>query len=451
MKPDLDTELEGLRIPHTPPPKPGKAIRTKWMVTSVLVVVCAAIAVAVYELRSTAPVVEVTRVEAAQNPAAGGNSAILNATGYIVAHHQIQVGSKVSGKVAWIGVDEGSEVKKGQELVRLEDTEYRAQVEQARGNLDNLEAKLLELQHGSRPQEITQAQANLLQAQADLTNSKLAFDRNSALFSDGIISRADFDTAQYNYKNLQAKVNSLRQAYDLVEKGPRHEEIDAMKGQVEQARGQLAYYEDQEQNTIIRSPIEGRVLERAVEQGEYLTNGFVGDKGAKGYVVTLADLHDLQVELDISQNDFSKVHKGGKAIVTTDAFPDSKYAGQLVEIAPVANRQKATVQVKVQILNPDDRLRPDMNATVAFIDPAASPQQRTAAPPAITVPASAVHDQSVFVVSDGKAVRRHVQLAGTMPQGVRISGGLLGGEELILNPPPNLKDGEKIQLKGDRP
>ena len=127
---------------------------------------------------------------AAQISAGEDNAVVLNATGYIIAHHQIQVASKVSGKVAWIGVDEGSVVKKGEVLVRLEDTEYRAQVEQAKGNLANLHAKLLELEHGSRPQEITQADANLVQAQADLTNSKLSFERNAALYHDGIISRA---------------------------------------------------------------------------------------------------------------------------------------------------------------------------------------------------------------------------------------------------------------------
>jgi HlyD family secretion protein len=216
---------------------------------------------------------------------------------------------------------------------------------------------------------------------------------------------------------------------------------------VEQAKGLLAYDEDQKNNTVIRSPIEGRVLERAVEQGEYLTNGFVGDKGAKGYVVTLADLNDLQVELDISQNDFARVHMGGKAIVTTDAFPDRKYDGELVEIAPVANRQKATVQVKVQILHPDDHLRPDMNASVAFIDPTAREERTTRA--AITIPASAVRDQSVFVVSDGKAVRRQVQIAGTTPQGTRIVQGLMGGEELIVNPSANLSEGEKVRVEGD--
>jgi HlyD family secretion protein len=450
MKPDLDSELEGLRIERTPQPDPRKRPGARWIILAAIVAIGVAAVIAAYELYDSAPLVEVTRVMVAQNRSGENTPVLLNATGYIVAHHEIQVASKVSGKVAWIGVDEGSAVKKGEVLVRLEDTEYRAQVEQAKGNFANLEAKLLELEHGSRPQEITQAQANLLQTQADLTNSSLSFERSNALYRDGIISRQDFDTAQYNYKNLQAKVNSLKQAYDLVEKGPRQEDIDAMKGQVEQANGLLAYDEDQENNTVIRSPIDGRVLERAVELGEYVTNGFVGDKGAKGYVVTLADLNDLQVELDISQNDFSKIHMGSKAIVTTDAYPDRKYDGQLVEISPVANRQKATVQVKVQILHPDDRLRPDMNATVAFVDATHSGQEQSVNPE-ITIPAAAVKDGSVFVVADGKAVRRTIQTFATTPRGVQVSHGLLGGEDVILNPPANLRDGEKVRVEGAQP
>jgi HlyD family secretion protein len=449
MRPDLDTELEGLRIVRTAR-GPGKRPPMRWIVVPAGGAIAVAAAIAVYTLHNAAPLVEVTHVIASQTSAAGDNPVVLNATGYIVAHHEIQVASKVSGKVAWIGVDEGSVVKKGQALVRLDDTEYRAQLEQAKGNLANLEAKLLELERGSRPQEIMQAEANLVQAEADLTNSKLAFERNSALYSGGIISRADFDSANYNYRNLQAKVNSLKQAYDLVEKGPRQEEIEAMKGQVEQAEGLLAYDEDQENNTVIRSPTDGRILERAVELGEFVTNGFVGDKGAKGYVVTLADLNDLQVELDIAENDFSKILMGGKAAVTTDAFPDRRYEGELVEIAPMANRQKATVQVKVQILHPDDHLRPDMNASVAFVDPSPSGAQHTAEP-AVMIPGSAVRDQSVFVVWEGKAVRRHVQVVATTPQGVRVAQGLQAGEEVVLNPPASLASGEKVRVEGDQP
>jgi HlyD family secretion protein len=233
--------------------------------------------------------------------------------------------------------------------------------------------------------------------------------------------------------------------------GPREEDIDAMKAQVEQARGVLAFDQDQLNNTIIRAPIDGSVLERAVEQGEYVTTGFVGDKGAKGYVVTLADLKDLQVELDISQNDFARLHLGQSGIVTTDAYPERKYEGKLVEIAPKANRDKATVQVKVQILHPDACLRPDMNASVAFVEPQKLGERVEGNPPTIIIPGSAVRDGSVFVVVDGKALRRKVRVVRTTPEGEQIDSGLIGGEDLIVNPPANLNDGQKVHEQGQTP
>jgi HlyD family secretion protein len=242
-------------------------------------------------------------------------------------------------------------------------------------------------------------------------------------------------------------VNSLQQAYDLVRVGPRQENIDAMKGQLRQAQGLVDYYQDQLDNTVIRAPVDGTILERAVEKGEFVTNGFVGDKGAKGYVVTLADLNDLQVELDIAQNDFAKLHMGQKGTVTTDAFPDRKYEGQLAEMSPKADRQKATVQVKVQVLHPDSYLRPEMNASVAF-QSEEKPDGAAGARPLITVPASTVQNGAVFVVLDGHAVRRPVKIASTTSQGTRIQEGLIGGEDVIVNPPAGLKDGERVQLKG---
>jgi HlyD family secretion protein len=439
----MASDLHDLKIDRTArkPQGPSKWA-TRWIIGGVALLALVGLGRVVYNAFAAAPTVETIRV------ASGGGGddpgVALNATGYIVAHHEIEVASKVVGKVEWIGVEKGDRVTKGQELVRLDDTEYRAQLEEAQGNLANLGAKLLELEHGSRPQEIDQARANLLQAQADLANAKLTYQRNQALVSDGVVSKQDFDNAEYAYKNLQARVASLQQAYDLVKAGPRLEDIDAMKGQVEQAKGLVAYDEDQLNNTIIRAPIDGTILERAVEKGEFVTNGFVGDKGAKGYVVTLADLNDLQVELDIAQNDFAKLHMGQLGTVTTDAFPDRKYDGKLVEISPKADRQKATMQVKVQILHPDSYLRPEMNASVAFLSDR-KPGSTAASRPAITVPATAVHGGAVFVVLNGRAVRRVVKVGASGSQGVQIEDGLIGGEDVIVNPPAGLKDGARVQ------
>jgi HlyD family secretion protein len=234
-----------------------------------------------------------------------------------------------------------------------------------------------------------------------------------------------------------------------VKIGPRQEQIAAVRGQLEQARGMVAFYETQLANTVIKAPVTGTILERAVERGEFVTTSFVGERGAKGYVVSLADLSDLEVELDISQNDFARLSPRQKGIVTTDAYPDRKYDGVIDEISPEANRQKATVQVKVKILSPDDYLRPEMNASVAFVAEGKPGPAAAAAPGKriVYVPASAIREDKVFIVLDGKAVVRTVKTAGSTAQGIRVEGGLNGGEELILNPPADLKEGTKVRAR----
>ncbi|MGH7246582.1 MAG: efflux RND transporter periplasmic adaptor subunit, partial [Pseudomonadota bacterium] len=327
-----------------------------------------------------------------------------------------------------------------------EDDEYRAQVEQAKGQLENLEAKLAEQIHGSRPEEISRAKADVEQARADLFDAKVSLDRTRELTKEGVMAKQTLDDAQAKYDGEEARVESLEKTYELAKVGTRPEEIAATRGQIVQTQGQLAYAQTFLDNTVIKAPVDGTILDRNVEIGEFVTTGFVGDKGAKGYVVSMADLRDLKVELDINQNDFAKLHMGQRGVVTTDAYPDRKYGGVIDEISPEANRQKATVQVKVKVLDPDDYLRPEMNASVAFLadrkKPASAP-----AKPAIVVPASAVREGAVFVVVDGKAVRRAVKTGSVLAQGVRIEDGLLGGEDLVVNPPADLKDGERVRVK----
>lgn len=397
--------------------------------------------------------VEVVRVSATTGGAARvpAGEVLLSATGYIVAHHKIQVASKVVGKVAWIGVEKGDRVEQGQVITRLEDDEYRAQLQQAQGQLVALEARLQELQNGSRPEEIEVARANWEREKADLANAKINLDRTAQLLKDGVTSQQTYDDAKAHYDVQAAQVASLERTYQLVKIGPRQELIAQVRGQIQQARGAVAFAQTQLANTVIRAPITGTILERVVERGEFVTTGFVGDRGAKGYVVSMADLNDLQVELDINQNDFAKLTAKQRGTLRTDAFRDRTYQGFIEEISPEANRQKATVQVKVKVLNPDEYLRPDMNATVDFLaDP--KPDERPSANASmpsrtIYVPASAVRDGAVFVNLNGKAVKRTVKTGGTTSQGVRIDEGLIGGEDVIINPPAELKDGDKVRAK----
>lgn len=419
---------------------------TRWILAGVALLVFLGAGLLVLGKLNPATEVETTRVRAVTAFTPGEGNVILNATGYIIPAHKIEVASKVVGKVSWIGVEKGDSVQQGQVLVRLEDDEYRARLLEARGQLNTLEARLAELLNGSRPEEISRANADVNQAKADVENARVNLSRVQQLVREGVMPKQALDDAQARFDAQEARKASLERSSDLVKIGPRKEQIDAMQGQVEQARGSVAFAQTQVDNTVIRAPVSGTILERNVEKGEFVTTGFVGERGAKGYVVSLANLNDLQVELDINQNDFAKLGPNQKGAVTTDAYPDRKYEGVIQEISPEANRQKATVQVKVKILQPDQYLRPEMNASVAFVSDG-TPVGAGTQKPMITVPANAIRNNTVFVIVDGKAAQRAVKTRGTTSAGVQIDSGLSGGEDLIVNPPADLKDGQRVKAK----
>jgi HlyD family secretion protein len=208
----LDTkhaELQGLRIDRSAPPtgEPAGWAR-RYIIIGIAVVALLSLGTLAYRLLSPdAPEVEVVRAAAENSGDAGGS--VLTASGYIVPHHKINVNSKVTGRVAWIGVEKGDRVNEGQVLVRLEDQEFQAQYKQAKGAADNARAYLEELQNGSRPEEISQAQHNLDEARATLVNDKITLDRNRELWNQGVVSRQAFDDSQARFDADQQRVNSL--------------------------------------------------------------------------------------------------------------------------------------------------------------------------------------------------------------------------------------------------
>jgi len=423
----------------------------RYILIGIAVVVLLSMVTLAYRLLSAdAPEVETVRAVAEGGGDVSGT--VLAASGYIVAHHKINVNSKVTGRVAWIGVEKGDKVKEGQVLVRLEDEEFRAQYAQSRGAVENARAYLQELQNGSRPEEIQAAQHNLDEARATLANDKLTLDRTRDLAGQGVLSKQALDDATGKYEADQQRVNSLQQAFSLARIGPRPEEIARAKGALRQAEGQAAYNKSLLDATLIRAPVSGTILERTAEKGELVTSQFASsaEGGPQGSVVALADLNDIQVELDIAQDDFSKLGPKQKGVVTVDAYPDRKYDGEIAEISPQANRQKATVQVKVQILNPDQYLRPEMNATVRFLAEEHK-QEAPSRPNGVLLPATAVRDHNgkkiVLLAFNGKALAREVQVISIRSNGLLVQG-LNGGEDVITTGPQNLKDGDKIKIKG---
>jgi HlyD family secretion protein len=409
-----------------------------------------AIVVLLIVVRGLSAVLAGNSVDVETSRATGETNTVLSASGYIVAHHKINVNSKVTGRVASIGVEKGDKVTQGQILVRLEDQEFRAQEEQARGYVQTAAGRLAELQNGSRPEEVQQAEHNLSEAQATAVNDKILLDRTKDLFAQGVSSKQALDDATAKYEASQQRVNSLEQSFRLSKIGPRQELIEQARGSLTQAKGQLAYAQSQLEATLIRAPVSGTILERTAEKGELITAQFASaaEGGPVGSVVALADLNDLQVELDISQDDFARLGAKQKGIVSVDAFPDRKYNGVIAEISPEANRQKATVQVKVQILNPDEFLRPEMNASVRFL-----PKEGEVRGSGVFVPASAVRTDGdkkyVFVVTGDRVNRRDISVLGPRSGGFAVSG-VSEGDVLVTTAPATLKDGNSIKIKGQK-
>ncbi len=445
-------DLQSLRIDHTlrggggEPPAWSRRI----IVGGIVLVVLLGIVTITYRvLAPNSPEVEVVRATAETGNASG--TTVLSASGYVVAHHKISVNSKVTGRVAWIGVEKGDKVKEGQVLVRLEDEEFRALYEQARGGWESAKARLAQAQHGSRPEEIQQADHNLAEAHATAANDKVTLDRTHDLFAQGVVSKQNLDDAQAKYDADQHRADSLEQSFSLSKLGPRSEEIDRARADVDTAKGQMDYAKAQLDATLIRAPVSGTILERTAEKGELVTSQFASgaEGGPRGAVVDLADLSDIQVELDIAQDDFAKLSPHQEGMVTLDAFKDRSYKGEIAEMSPEANRQKATVQVKVQILQPDSYLRPEMNASVQFKAPANKDDKSVSKQSFVFVPTAAVRDKDgakyVLIAFNGKALRRDVHVKGERSGGYLVDS-LVGGENVITTAPANLEDGQKIRI-----
>jgi len=446
-------DLQSLRIDRSMRDAGGEppAWARRFILGGIAVVVLLGIVALAYRLfASEAPEVEVARATAESNDVAG--STVLSASGYVVAHHKISVNSKVTGRVAWIGVEKGDKVKEGQVLVRLEDQEFHAMYEQARGAWESAKARLAELENGSRPEEIQQAEHNLAEARATAVNDKINLDRTKELFGQGVVSKQALDDATARYDASQQRANSLEQSFRLSKIGPRAEQIERARGDVAQAKGQMDYAKSQLDATVIRAPVSGTILERTAEKGELVTAQFASgaEGGPRGSVVALADLNDIQVELDIAQDDFAKLTPKQESTVVLDAFRDHPYKGVIAEMSPEANRQKATVQVKVQIQNPDSYLRPEMNATVQF---RASEKQDSSGPKQarVFVPTAALRDKDgvkfVLIAFNGKALRREVHVLGQRSGGYLVDS-LVGGENVITTAPADLQGGQRIRIKG---
>jgi RND family efflux transporter MFP subunit len=398
---DLKGELASLRIDRDRP-----AERRLWRWPVLLLIPVVMVLGGLYALRArqafSAPEVETARATVVRLSDASAGAPILTASGYVVARRKAVVSAKIQGRLAQLRVEEGSRVGQGEVIARLESNDYEAQVQRAR--------------------------AALQRAQADLAESRRQLELARRLTDEKIMSTDQLQTTESRTRVNEAAVS--------------------------QARADVAYAEAQLANTVIRAPFSGTVVKKMAEVGESVAPipPGVNISTSSGAIVALADLDTLEVEADVSESNVAKLSPDQPAEVTVEAFPDRRYRAVLRQVIPTADRTKATVQVKVTILDKDAQLKPEMSAKVTFEEPAKRATATEPLAPVVVVPKEAVVSREgksvVFEVRDGKVRARPVVPGGERQGQVVVREGLAGSETLVVRPPETLKDGDAVRIKG---
>lgn len=411
-------DLGRLRINRdAPPPAVRRALRRNLLLALVAVAVVAV--VLVLARGGSAPEIQTVAVSAAASGSGGGGVTSVTANGYVVARTKASVSAKIAGRLAWLGVAEGSFVRSGEIIARLENAEYQAAVSQAEANLASAQAAVIEAE-ADRDQLLREARRQ----------------RDVRAQNANLVSQQELDLAESRASQAEARVNAARARAQAAEAG------------LALARANL-------ENTLVRAPFTGTVLRKEAEVGEVVAPS-VGGGLTRGAVVTMADLTTLEVEVDVNEAYIARITGAQPARITLDAYPDTSFRGAVRQVVPTADRQRATVQVKVSILERDRRILPEMGAKVDFLEPEPPAGQRASAEaPRLRVPAAAVRDDGgtavVWIVRGGRLTRRAVQ-AGPVSGGYRdIRSGLSGGELLLLRGVEQPVEGMKVKPQQEAP
>ncbi len=335
----------------------------------------------------------------------------LSASGYVVAQRKADVATKITSQLVSLMVQEGSVVKQGQVLARLESDDAKAIADRSRADL-------------------TLAQARLQEAEANLNNASWDFERMKNLVKTGAVSKSEFDTAQTRY--LAAKAS-----------------LGAARASVRSSRAALASAEVALSYTEIKAPFDAVVLTKSADVGDIITP-MGAAANAKAAVVTIADLSSLQVETDVAESNIGMVRAGQPCDIVLDALPGERFQGVVDTIVPTVDRTKATVLVKVRFTDQDPRILPEMSAKVGFLSRPLTREETTARVMVDSaVVAGSADSPAVFVVRDGRAVKQNVRTGDTYGDMVEVLQGVIPGDTVVLNPPENLRDGSRIETSGE--
>jgi RND family efflux transporter MFP subunit len=333
---------------------------------------------------------------------------VLNASGYVVPQRKAALASKVTGRLVWLGVEEGNRIKKDQLIARLESEDVKAAKDQAKANVEA-------------------ARFNLEQTKAELRDATLSFDRNKELMARGVIARATYDTALARYEKAAATVEAAEA------------NLKASMAALEAADVAIEY-------TLIRAPFDAIVLTKNADIGDIVTP-IGAAANAKAAVVTIADMNSLQVEADVSESNLTRIKPGQPCEILLDALPEARFRGAIHMIVPTADRSKATVMVKVRFIDKDPRILPEMSAKVAFLSrpvKAEDQKPRTALNQGAVV--TRKDKKIVFHVKEDRAIETPVTLGEQIGDMIEVREGVKAGDQVVLNPPDRLKNGFKIKV-----
>jgi HlyD family secretion protein len=400
--------LDDLRISETA--RTGGGLR---LAGGIVLVVAVVALIAVVGWRMAQSAAAVVRVEPVVERAAGngdGPGTVLNASGYVTARRRATVSSKVTGKVREVFVEEGMAVREGQVLARLDDTTPRAYLAVSEA-------------------ELAAARRNLTETEVRLKEADLTLTRTKALVKDGISNQADLDAAQASADALAARLVATRE-------------------QVAVAEATVALRRTDLNDTTIRAPFSGIAISKDAQPGEMISPVSAGGGFTRTGICTIVDMKSLEIEVDVNESYIGRVTAAQKVEATLDAYPDWRIPAHVITMVPTADRQKATVLVRIGFEKLDPRILPDMGVKVAFLGDAAARQSTAGSKPRLVVPRRAVRsDQGqdvVFVVRESTAVRRVVQLGAAEGDMVEVLSGLAAADRVVVDGPGDLVDGRRV-------
>ncbi|WP_027184571.1 efflux RND transporter periplasmic adaptor subunit [Desulfovibrio inopinatus] len=400
----MPRELASLRIDKSNSDKPFRRRRRIWPYVWGACFI-ATVLVTIYVWRPFKTAVVLTRVSMAYP---SRSLAELNASGYVVADRKAAVGSKITARLVWLGVEEGESVKEGQIIARLESDDVNAALQRAEANLEAATHRVDEVD-------------------AELYDANLNHSRLKKLVAKGVLARSEYDSANARYKKaLAAKRRALA-------------EVEVARKSLDEAHISVGY-------TEIRAPFDAVVLTKNANVGDIITPiGAATDSRAA--VVTIADMQSLQVEADVSEANIGKVHPDQPTEIRLDALGEERFPGHVHRIVPTADRSKATVLVKVRFNTLDPRILPEMSAKTAFLKRPLTPEELQPVPAVAKTAVVQRDGQTVaFLVEKGKAHAVSVSTGMDLGDSIEILSGLQPGDSVLLDPPADIEDGVPVRV-----